>query len=1067
MKPSVMQLKFAAIVAICSACPPESSAEGETVLADSPRRDVNADTGFVVSTARIGLVYPISTLPQFSFDCTQTNGWTVNAQNLVSRIPDLGGGARYLTSDTSEINNENYRHSAGYDFWYGGWRNINPPKLMPADDTIKGPYLDFGKPNSKSCFMFDPSFKVVTGDVTNYWNKLTNVGTVVGVFKPFSGSCPDFPDYDDQLVGGQLLGGQDFFRHSGYEVSTYGISSVEPMFASRSQAYKLGGVIWKDRQIHSAQVAFFSPGWEVVALNPADATTLETHGVGVGDCHNVDYSRTSGGQAIAELMIFDTVLSEEDVKALIAYLDKKWLPVSHSGEEGAGRVAAINLTDSLGSPGAGVAATVNVPAGETLAIDQVRGGRAAVDKARPAIVKTGSGSLTVNDASDFGGDVKLDAGALAFSGKPVPTLDQLPKGMNFRLDASCTNTMLLVDGKVAQWTNILWSIRKIAVLNNTPEKRPRFVANAAGEGLNLVDFGCRSEGNNAYLGFNSVPRSATVFAVVDARVQGGGHLTDIMTKKTTWGTRPVLFSGPFFNNDARRAKSSVWVNGRHNDVETEGYEVPSLQVVAFRLPPEESSPYFLGARTADDSGGLRLGELMIYPHSLSEEEIRDVSAYLMKKWMNRNAPGYGETGTGVADIQNVTAAAGTEIFVPAGTTKTIASLTAVGAVVKTGAGKLLLGSGSDISGGLVVREGSVGMAHGAPAEPDAPALEPILHLDATDANMYYAFQENGTNFVAAWQTGSGRSGAYTQEAYSHRIPFLNTWDTLNGHPVVDFGEQVDNWSNSAGRYFRVAPEIRNLRSAYVVYGSQAKGGQIFGSKTGNTTYELGRGSYSPTLDTPLFGSGGTALKQGEVYTNGVRVASEEAHTFKPTGGYQLIEIHTAAGVRFNALATSGTAGYLHGGCRMGEVIVYERPLTEREKVATRNYLLGKWFPETPRASLPAEPAAEPLAGNFSVEAGGVWDVAVAQDGTADAISVTGTASFGVGATLRLSGLGQLGDLEGLRVVVAKAGSLAGVDNLSVEGDVEFTGATLPRVYARSNGDLVVSFGTRGTMLIVH
>ena len=55
---------------------------------------------------------------------------------------------------------------------------------------------------------------------------------------------------------------------------------------------------------------------------------------------------------------------------------------------------------------------------------------------------------------------------------------------------------------------------------------------------------------------------------------------------------------------------------------------------------------------------------------MTDDEIRDVSAMLMKKWLKRDAPGYERTRTdGVADIQKVTAVADTVIDVPEGTVK--------------------------------------------------------------------------------------------------------------------------------------------------------------------------------------------------------------------------------------------------------------------------------------------------------------------------------------------------------------------------------------------------------------
>lgn len=1061
--------------------PSVSADEGVVVLADAPRQLVTTDTNYVVRTATSGTEYPISTYPQFAFDCSRTEGWTIDGNNRVSKVPDLGGGSRYVTSVIAEINHENYK-SGSIGLWYSNWQKINAPTLKPADGTIKGPYLDFGQPGSFSCLFFDPSFKVETGGETKYWNKLANVGTVIGVYKPYTGTCATYPAVGDQVMGGQLLGGKDFIRYG--KATTLGIGNGEPILFrdvdspnKSCAAVKKGGTLYKDRQKYDAAngFAFWNPGWEVVAFNPADAVTLETHGIGVGDCFGCDYSRTCGGQAIAELMIFDKVLPDADVKALIAYLDKKWLGHRHDGEEGAGRVAALTLSDTDTNPGVGRIATVNVPSGETLNIDKVRGGRADSAKTLPAVVKTGGGVLSVNDAADFGGEVKLEEGTLAFSSKPVPAFEDLPKGMTFRLDASDTSAMVVTaDGTVSEWTNSLWSSRQVRAYQTLDYRRPKLVPDGLGEGLNILDFGSRSEGTQAYFFLDKVVYAGTVFAVVDARIQGGGSLAQNIDRKENWLGRDRRYTELFFRSSAVRSTAQAWVNGRHNDIETEAYEVPAFQVLAMRLPPNATAPLYLGTRTSDtssspaDGGGLRLGEFIAYERTLTEEEIRDVSAYLMKKWFNRTAPGYENvSGTDVADLQHVTAAAQTVIDVPAGATKTIASLKTTGAVVKTGAGRLLIGNGSDLAGGLIVREGSVGQTAGASVKADSPAKDPILHLDATKADSYYSWLHSGTNYVSAWQSPDGRSGAYTWRTEYPRIPFLNTVDTLNGHPVIDFGVQVDDYSTTKGAYLDVSPEVRNLRAAYVVYGSQAKGGQIFGSQ-GATVYDMGRDT-SPTLETGLFNAAHKDFLEGEIYTNGVLIARDMRHKFTPTGGYQLIEVHPVSGMRFNALSTGGTPNYLHGGNRMGEVIVYERPLTEREKVATRNYLLKKWFPETPLAELPEEPTVAPIPGDFAVAANGTWDVAVKPDGTADAMAVAGTVVFGAGSAISLSGLSAFTPerLRSLRPVIARAGAYDGLADVKVMGDIGFTKDTEPHVVVRANGDLEIRFGWQGLMLIVR
>ena len=291
MKKLVPSGTCATLVLACLLFSPSVSAdEGAVVLADAPRQLVTTDTNYVVRTAKIGAEYPISTYPQFAFDCSRTEGWTIDGNNRVSKVPDLGGGSRYVTSVIAEINHENYK-SGSIGLWYSNWQKINAPTLKSADGTIKGPYLDFGQSGSFTCLFFDPGFKVETGGETKYWNKLANVGTVIGVYKPYTGTCAAYPAVGDQAMGGQLLGGTDFKRYG--SAVTFGIHSNEPILYrdvnspnKSCAAVRKGGTLYKDRQKYDAAngFAFWNPGWEVVAFNPADATTLETHGfVSVSD----------------------------------------------------------------------------------------------------------------------------------------------------------------------------------------------------------------------------------------------------------------------------------------------------------------------------------------------------------------------------------------------------------------------------------------------------------------------------------------------------------------------------------------------------------------------------------------------------------------------------------------------------------------------------------------------------------------------------------------------------------------------------------------------------------------
>ena len=130
-------------------------------------------------------------------------------------------------------------------------------------------------------------------------------------------------------------------------------------------------------------------------------------------------------------------------------------------------------------------------------------------------------------------------------------------------------------------------------------------------------------------------------------------------------------------------------------------------------------------------------------------------------------------------------------------------------------------------------------------------------------------------------------------------------------------------------------------------------------------------------------------------------------SYIPKGGWDLVELHTIAGAQFNGFGNAFQA-YCHGGFRLGEVIVYERPLTDRERVATRNYLLKKWFAKTDDEleGLPEVTVADPAVrtGGISVAEGEQLVI----DGNVTALDVTGEGTVVCAGTMSVSDVSAFG-----------------------------------------------------------
>jgi hypothetical protein len=278
-------------------------------VANSYRQLFSTNYAFRASTVK-QKEYPAELgMPSFWFDASDTEGWTIDeVTKEVTKVANKGTSSRYLTASHDEIQVQNYATVNGkYALWYGSLSTIKGPELKESDGTIKGRFLDFGEIGSKKGLWFNP---IAASEGATLSNRLTNIGSVIGVYKSYNG-------------GGQLLGGVQWRRYSNSrDQGTNRTDSIIHYGAPPETMYK--GSFWHGQQRHAVETSYWPRDWAVLALNPAEAVQF-AEGVGCGYCDNVDARTSSGGQAIAELLIFDKVLTDEESAKVVAYLENKWL----------------------------------------------------------------------------------------------------------------------------------------------------------------------------------------------------------------------------------------------------------------------------------------------------------------------------------------------------------------------------------------------------------------------------------------------------------------------------------------------------------------------------------------------------------------------------------------------------------------------------------------------------------------------------------------------------------------------------------------------------------------------
>ena len=677
----------------------------------------------------------------------------------------------------------------------------------------------------------------------------------------------------------------------------------------------------------------------------------------------------------------------------------------------------------------GTSVTLNADEGKKLTIYRMTGGRGF----NSTLTKTGAGALVLKDARKYGGTVVLKGGTLDLSKRIVPTnTAQLAANPFFHIDAMQTTSLTTEldpeDGKtyVKFWASDgvgtcggqrVTGAQAAYSWRNPKYMRPWLVKDALGPGRHAVDFGFSNKFNNEYdtsatytdekpswraggLMFATNNNYAanttvaptgikTVIALAGAQ-RNGGYL--LATAARNYDTRPFSrgvnwAAGAIdwkyalakeFTYSSKTYEPDVFLDGRPV-LKTSGFESPAYHALAIRQDSAGLGVNFIGVGTHGNSkiypGALILCEMFVYDRFLTDEEILDVEAYLMKKWMGDLTPGYREP-SGQAEIASVTVLEASTIHVPAGETARIGKLTLSAPLVKSGDGTLeafeIVGSASVTFAGGAIRRADRPDAGDALAT-IAPGASMFLDMAATNSMLFSCTEAtgalnpvNGTNVVSFFSSVDGMNSAYARS--SGLSPYFVP-DALNGLPALYYGPAFNY-----GPYLKFARPMDGIHSVYFVWGTHGGGGYTIGSlnntdadpdNLNSNIFDFMRNN-TPNyneVNARIVGNNAADPMQTldntgllEVGTNGVVYAKR----ISPAGDdWYLVEIHTKIPVHASAVKVSLDRTQYAGVGYIGDLLVYERELTEREKVQTRNALMEKWFAKSPGelAPLPEKPAS--------------------------------------------------------------------------------------------------------------
>ena len=609
--------------------------------------------------------------------------------------------------------------------------------------------------------------------------------------------------------------------------------------------------------------------------------------------------------------------------------------------------------------------------------------------------KKGSGHLEIGRVSP-GTQIHVDAGTVSVGGHGSESLlaGALAKAA-FHVDASAPGTVETnAEGKVTRWSDVRagWPVyaQRGGRGTNKDYNLPTVAENFQ-NGLPAIDFGGygveadvkNTATNTSALRFSRLFTNVkdAFFVEADRTAEPKGQpplfATGISSKifirqpsGQVFNSTPGVTTGTSsINNPLDLVAGDVRVDGCRIDPLTYLFSGTELKVLGYT--PRDEATYvpmemFAGEYGAR-FGGIRIGEALVFTNKLTEAERSAITRHLLAKWKPAAVkPDLSDLNVKVAGAATVSVADGEELSV--GVLKTPGA-----SVVKTGEGMLTVGRFDDVPS-VSVEAGGIGFDGTfapAPSPNPQPAANPFRHYDASDVDSvhYTTDAETGDRLVTSWddQSGDASKTATTLATRPRNGNALGSPKYLdgeqNGLQAIDFGtvtSTTDAEPDSAAMAFDTETDVasgKNVREVFFVFRKNSKAAGVpsqtilFGNRAAGTDsnamdfypYYNSLQMFRPSLAS-AYVLGGLWTIDGHVIDNFVQEESSSLEYHVYHGAFASKALTTAFFIDRGGIG-------LVGGGRIGEVILYDRELTEQERVDTEAYLVSKWMDAAHPATL--------------------------------------------------------------------------------------------------------------------
>lgn len=750
-----------------------------------------------------------------------------------------------------------------------------------------------------------------------------------------------------QLVGNSLSEwSRDWLRQDAFQLFSTGNFCDTPVLAGR--------VVYNGQTTYASAKpnAQFELNVVSSALNDHDGTVTYLGCASSGTWQ--------GGACIAEILVYTNELTLAEREQTHRYLMRKWRSRDKIRDWGCITLATAETTLKVADGNLSVR-ELRLPAGTT------------------TFTKTGAGTLEIGRISPSNVKIVVEEGDVSFtpSLKATPAASAPAANPTVWFDAANhaadieTYTDEAGKVRVAQWnarvrTNSngdVYTLVTGAVADNYTFTNATLMTDCPRSGLAMVDFGptnCMDTAHKACTNdatWGVFCRNGTKETTNDLRHREGFlvYLTTD-TKATALSANYWTITKMYSNADKclavdsyshNRIMSGYWtLDGEWINPSSCKNTKDTVHVVAFRgAAPLPVNSFFNDRNYGTGMGGGRIGEIVYYDRTLSEQERRDTELYLMNKW----------TGATVHPQDALAADAFSRIEYPAGKTASIAvdadETVTVETVVadrltKTGDGTLAAGVAPDGIRSLEVRGGV--LAVGGTLFTDA-----IFHADATKPqSMTYTVDADGVTNVSAW-AGATALTKYGNNNYATRSPQLGTYpvnDTGRAMPFMDFGLKAGS-SATAENMAKAAsmswPTFAAQQEFHIVmHDTKTTGDADADQLIIGSTWESGQ--EGSQWKHPFFRNG-KAILAGDSYSLAVAKGyigvngEKKPYTTQLENGKTYLVTFAATNSYDGGLAFARRAHYNVGGQRVGECVVFASTNTAARRAAVEDYLMHKWF----------------------------------------------------------------------------------------------------------------------------